>query len=141
MGQSTFRVEAYRLNSDTSDEQCINRAITAAQNFISSANGSAATITLQAGRTYRVNISGTVTVLNPSGNSGTRSYCISPLSSGMTFDGNGASMQLQGSTQATLFTNTNVGGTARNSNISIRNITLDGNNIAASSHALVQLPI
>jgi len=126
-------VENFRQPTDSDDTACIARAIAAAR----AAGGGR--VIASAGRVYRVSPSTTFVSLNPSGGTCRYNVCVQ-LPPRVTLDMQGSTLQLQGTAEATILSNTNgTGSGKRDSHIGLVNAVLDGRNVPFTYHSLLHL--
>lgn len=85
---------------------------------------------------YKIEPTLTKTILNPSGSSASYNVCF-PIPNNVIVDGAGSTFQLQGSTEAIVFSNATLDNSARNSNIGLINAIADGRSLGFNSHSLL----
>lgn len=88
---------------------------------------------------YLVTLTGTKSVRNPSGSTGTLAYCID-IPSNVTLDLNGATLKLGAAAGDTcLIVNQIINGDATDHDVGVTNGTLDGNSVQYTAASLVQI--
>jgi hypothetical protein len=113
------------------DVAAINTAI--AQCLALSGGG---TVKALPGKTYQVASTGTRQFYYPSGGAtASRDVCI-VLPAGVTLDMAGSTLQLRGSSQASIIANTHTDNGARDTDLGLVNAVLDGRNVVFTTHSL-----
>jgi hypothetical protein len=119
-------------STGATDAAAINTAINTA------ATAGGGRVVAKPGVTYQVGIQGTVSSLGPSGTTGPRSYCVL-LKSGVTLDMQNSTLQLRGSTEASIIFPEHGDGVTRDHDLGLVNAVLDGRNVTSTSHSVLQM--
>lgn len=117
----------------------INQALAAAAQQRKTSGAQIVTVLAAPSSLYQVSPYQSFSVLNPSGGSGYHKACI-VIPAGVVLDMRGSTLQLQGNSEASLVTNSNLTGQGtRDADMGLRNAILDGRNVNFTSASLMQL--